>query len=323
MIYETIRSLNDFANIKKDEEFIDFTQRLLTFVESQKNIVNINNHETFKGLIKQHLLENDNADELDKKQGYLAMSISYSLLNYGMLDFEKFYNEYKELFKEKMLDVQKPYDDYKEDIANQSAEHQELIDLLKENEALTESTRRDDELQESEALEKQKSQTSENEIQNEHLQEKDKKGKIKPIEPDSMLAFINNEEVIEFPFSREESLDNPKFIRKFHERLNAFKRSDIQALIDKVKAKNEILKQRIEEFDKEKRLIKELNENQELSNKTASLNEQSSLDSLNERFTQALEEHKQNQRERYGNPQEQDNNNNSTESKKSYKRSRK
>ena len=48
--------------------------------------------------------------------------------------------------------------------------------------------------------------------------------------------------------------------------------------------------------------------------------EQSSLDSLNERFTQALEEHKQNQRERYGDSQGQDNNNDSTESKKSYKR---
>ena len=74
-----------------------------------------------------------------------------------------------------------------------------------------------------------------------------------------MLSFIKDKENTQFPFSKEETLNNKFFMLDFNKQLKRMSVQEIQKLIDNIKAKNEALRKEIEEIDEQKiNLMKEL-----------------------------------------------------------------
>ena len=103
-----------------------------------------------------------------------------------------------------------------------------------------------------------------------------------------MLSFIKDKENTQFPFSKEETLNNKFFMLDFNKQLKRMSVQEIQKLIDNIKAKNEALRKEIEEIDEQKiNLMKELKGELIDNQKLSTLNEINQKDA-----EQRLEENK-------------------------------
>ena len=69
-----------------------------------------------------------------------------------------------------------------------------------------------------------------------------------------MLSFIKDKENTQFPFSKEETLNNKFFMLDFNKQLKRMSVQEIQKLIDNIKAKNEALRKEIEEIDEQQKI---------------------------------------------------------------------
>lgn len=274
MTFENVcTSLKEFAKtnpkVRGDKEFNQWANNINNFVDLHKKNINVNNSREYCALLQQEgIFEHKNT--LDESLGFLQLFMHIDLEKKGFVDFEEIYQSFTSI-RNNFLNIQNNFSDKQKELLQELEQNitlNESIDLQKhskpsknsnidsvntEIESSMESTRK----QTAQEQEQTKEQTTMQNTQSNDIE----------IEPLSLINYIKDEEQIKFPFSREKTLDNPLFLANFYGELNQYKPDEIQALIDKVKAKNQKLREQLEaqKSNEIKELEAELIKNAELA----------------------------------------------------------
>ncbi|MBX7491234.1 hypothetical protein [Helicobacter turcicus] len=286
-----IRNLYEYSKETQDEDFKDFTNSILCFAKSQENQTNINDEAQFKQLI------NDNFNEKSAYKEPL-LSLLSTLEQQGFIDYEKFHHSFNKIYK----------DSTKKDALEN--EKSQLLSELISNANLTQALKDQENLKNLNALKSNSTQTQtlakeskskvslesthntqslnnstltqESPLNDSTLNQKDLK-----VKPSDLIAFINDKERISFPFSKDSTLDNKDFMTAFYADLDTRSNQELEALIAKVRAKNEALRKELEELKAQNKsnlqetLNKELEANAILSQETRDLKADSTLNQIN------------------------------------------
>ncbi|EAK9878269.1 hypothetical protein YZ17_07595, partial [Campylobacter lari] len=247
-----IKNIEEHSKIKNDKKYEEFAEQLLLFkkqIEENNKDINLNNPDNFYNKLKEHV-EKEFQDDEEYKLFFLNQSgaLVLEFKEKGFIDLGNFYTNFS---KNYLKDLENTELENEEQIERKKA-IDELMELIEQNEDLTEKT---------ENIKKDIAHL--NEIENESEEKK-------RLNAQDMIDFINDENQIYFPFDRNETLNNIRFMSNFNSELLKLNTSQINEMIENVKKKNEILEKELNQLmivKKEK--IEELkNEMEKNSNNT-------------------------------------------------------
>lgn len=278
LIEKAVALLNEFAESKKDDEFKEFANNLALFTLKYKNEHNINDIKVFVDLVKQNT---NDKDKEQLKRAISSISLAEECIQNGFVDYEKFYINFRE-YKIDIASMQENIDaEILESNTDKDTISNELLESLQDLATLSEDSQ--SKKQEIKKLQEVKED-------NDFYIPKDEKitNSIHSPSVSEMLSFIKDKENTQFPFSKEETLNNKFFMLDFNKQLKRMSVQEIQKLIDNIKAKNEALRKEIEKLDEQKiNLMKELKGELIDNQKLSTLNEINQKDA-----EQRLEENK-------------------------------
>lgn len=248
-IEEHILAFAKYAKSSDDEAIKKASDNLLLFFEANKNKIDLNKGNIFEEIYFQ---ETDKSESND----------FYKISNYQF--FSEFSNCYDKL-KNNYLNEEEATAEFRKKAENIKEIEQNFPKLEKEFNVNCEFKNTKEELQK-EISEIKSGFTKPQDIKFDDLFEN---FKLK-VQPQEMIEFINDKKQNEFPFKNQDTLKNPKFMRSFYKEMLSKSNSEIQDMINKVREKNRILQNEINEFKKEKtdlltKLDQELNTNKNLS----------------------------------------------------------
>lgn len=248
---EHILAFAKYARSSDDENMREISDNMLLFFEANKNRIDLNAENAFEELYYKEVEKSQNESESLSKisnfQIFTEFSNCYDKLKTSALNEDEATAE----FKEKVKDIQ----EFENNFVTLQGELSKNLELQDEKEQLkTEIKGLKNGFVESEP------------IKFDDLFE----GFSLKVQPVQMFEFINNKEQNEFPFSNEDTLKNTKFIYAFYKETLGKSNHEIRNMIEKVKEKNRILEQEINEFKNEKaalltELAENLSENQKLT----------------------------------------------------------
>ncbi|TXE84777.1 hypothetical protein FPD46_00645 [Campylobacter peloridis] len=260
-----IKNIEEHSKIKNDKKYEEFAEQLLLFkkqIEENNKDINLNNPDNFYNKLKEHV-EKEFQDDEEYKSFFLNQSgaLVLEFKEKGFIDLSNFYTNFS---KNYLKDLENTELENEEQIERKKA-IDELMELIEQNEDLTEKT---------ENIKEDIAHL--NEIENESEEKK-------RLNAQDMINFINDESQIYFPFDRNETLNNIRFMSNFNSELLKLNTSQINEMIENVKKKNEILEKELNQLmivKKEK--IEELkNEMEKNSNNTLLILNEKDLDSEN------------------------------------------
>ena len=288
-IANDIKNIYEFSKNTEDKNFKDFAESLLCFCEEQKEKININDIENFSHLIQTQF------SSLDDGQNYKeTLSSLIKMLEKGFIDYQEFYNNFQKHIQNK----EESNNDEREDSKNTLTSELLLnLNLSKVLEAQKNIENLD------------KNQEINKEISNQTLSAQNNIQASKIIMPSDMIAYIKDEKNIIFPFPKESTLENKKFMKDFYRDLNQKSNDELQSLITMMRAKNEKLKTELLNLKQEKdknleSLNEELKINSVLSEEKNTLNQtlsqlNTSLDKANQNLNKSRENYQKNKSKWY------------------------
>lgn len=258
LIEKSILLLNEFAETKDDKDFKEFARNLSYFALRYQKEHNINDLETFVKLVEQNT---DTKDKEQSKNAIHSISLAYDTYHNGFVDYEKLYMRYKQ------HDVN---DNLLEDSnkQNENEENNEILESLQDLAILSENAKnKQEEIRKLQELK---------ETDDFFMPKDNKKDSPQSHQPsvEAMLNFIQDSKQNYFPFAKEETIGNRKFIANFNKEIKKKSTQELQKLLDSIKAKNEALRKEIEELDETKiNLINEVKKELIDNSKLTKLNE--------------------------------------------------
>ncbi|RDU61485.1 hypothetical protein [Helicobacter sp. MIT 14-3879] len=270
LIEKSIVLLKEFARQKEDKEFIEFASNLSLFLEKHKQTYNVNDFHIFVNLVEKNT---NQSDEMALKTAISSISLAKECTQNGFVDYEKFYNNFKDYMIGKEARVKDNEIIFIEDNQISKPNQESLINELNNSKNLNDANLQTNLfIQELEKL-VDLSKDSQNktleiqkikELQNDEFyfsNTQEERANQEQPNFDELISFIHDKEQIHYPFSKEATLNNHSFMSNLYANLKKLSHQQIQKLVDELRAKNEALRNEIQALDTQKiNITKELKE---------------------------------------------------------------
>lgn len=255
-IVSDIHNIYEFAKDTADKDFFDFARGLNNFVAHRGKDVNLNDCEVFGRFVEEEIFKNEYIPKISKD------SVVYLLESFrekGFVDYENFHKAFQKIKKEYSLglDLSKTLP---EDLALKndlkSTLQSELI--ANANLSFVKNLQKPLQGQKTKKIDESLQNLSQDFSQKSFLQQYPKET-LQDLEQDSphksptlqsptpreLFAYINDKESIHFPFKKSQTLDSRDFMRALDAELGALSSQEIEAMVKKMRAKNEALRNEI------------------------------------------------------------------------------